>query len=99
VIAAEARRLAPVDSGTLRDSIGVAATAANGGGLAIGRGGVAVYVGPRGADAFYAHMVEFGTVDMAAHPFMRPAFDNVGREASRVIAETLGREIERAAKG
>ncbi len=27
-------------------------------------------------NAYYAHMVEFGTSKMAAHPFLRPAFEN-----------------------
>lgn len=49
-------------------------------------------------DAFYSHMVEFGTVKMAAKPFMRPAFDTKKDSAVSTIASTIQtRIIEEAA--
>lgn len=44
---------------------------------------VSVHRKGRGA-AWYAHMVEYGTVNMAARPFMRPAFE--ARKADAVEA-------------
>lgn len=70
-VAEEARRLAPVRSGTLRDSI-VVSTQLGG----YSTDARVVYVGPLtagGSDAFYAHFIEFGTVTMRAEPFMAPA--------------------------
>lgn len=56
------------------------------------------------------HWVEFGTGprvqkstgretgQMPAEPFMRPAFDTKNREALKVIGQTLGPEVEKAAQ-
>jgi HK97 gp10 family phage protein len=33
--------------------------------------------------AFYANMIEYGTIHMAAQPFMRPAFDNADDRSIR----------------
>ncbi|HZR23246.1 MAG TPA: HK97-gp10 family putative phage morphogenesis protein [Vicinamibacterales bacterium] len=46
--------------------------------------------------SYYAHMVEYGTVKMSAHPFMRPAFegqktplDSRMRAAQRATIDTV----------
>jgi len=57
--AEEARRLCPVDTGFLRSRIEVVDLGADGAGVR--------------DDAEYAPFVEFGTVKMAAQPFLRPA--------------------------
>lgn len=103
VIAEEARRLVPVRSGNLRDSIGVATGGLNYSALSLKKGGISVQVGPRQGrgephDGFYGHMVEFGTVNMAPQPFMRPAFDSMSGEAMQVIIEHLGGEFQRLAR-
>ena len=50
-------------------------------------------------DAFYAHMVEFGTVKMTARPFLRPAFEARKSAAVEAIRAYLARRIpEEAAK-
>lgn len=54
---------APVDTGRLRQSIGV---------QKIGQGHYRV-----GTNVQYAFLVEFGTRKMAAKPFLRPAFEKV----------------------
>lgn len=54
-----AKSRAPVDSGDLRDSIKADR-------LGVGEYEVA-------SDAFYAHMVEFGTTKAGAQPFLLPA--------------------------
>ena len=43
-------------------------------------------------------MNEFGTPDMPANPFMRPAFDSRGGRAAVTIRTELGKTIERRAK-
>lgn len=48
--------------------------------------------------AFWTKMVEFGTVKMAAQPFIRPAVDAEERETVRIIGEDLGKRLERTFK-
>jgi HK97 gp10 family phage protein len=45
-------------------------------------------------DAFYWRFIEFGTIKMAAKPFMRPAFDTTNKEAISVIKGKLTERIE-----
>lgn len=61
----EAIRLAPVDTGRLRQSIGV---------RRIGDGHYRV-----GTNVSYAPFVEFGTRHTRAQPFLRPALEKVRR--------------------
>lgn len=49
-------------------------------------------------DAFYWRFVEFGTAKMAAHPFMRPAFQARAGDALKAIRERLAKAIEKAAR-
>lgn len=46
----------------------------------------------------HAHMIEFGTVKMAAQPYMRPAWDSERHNALTIIKRELGAEIIMAAK-
>lgn len=46
----------------------------------------------------YAHLVEFGTENMPAEPFMRPALETAGPEAIARIMEMMARGIEREAR-
>lgn len=55
---------------------------------------VKIKKGKRTLDAFYWRFLEFGTVKMAAKPFMRPAFDTTSREAAEVIKGKLAERIE-----
>lgn len=48
-------------------------------------------------DAFYWRFIEFGTVKMAAKPFMRPAFDATSHEAVATITSKLADLIEKEA--
>lgn len=102
VIAEEARRLVPVRTGNLRESIGVATGGLNYSALSLSKAGISVEIGPRQGrdephDGFYGHMVEFGTFKMAPQPFMRPAFDTTVDEAMQVVIEHLGGEFHRLA--
>ncbi len=47
-------------------------------------------------DAFYGRFVEFGTVKMAARPFLRPAFDGGKEEAVTAMREQLAARIAKA---
>lgn len=51
----------------------------------------------RGQDAWYWRFIEFGTVKMAARPFLRPAFETTKAEQLKVLQERLKKAIERAA--
>lgn len=48
-------------------------------------------------DAFYWRFLEFGTVKMAAKPFMRPAFDATNHEATATITSKLAELIDKEA--
>ena len=54
-------------------------------------------------DAFYAHMVEFGTSKMSAQPFMRPALEEAGgyslKEYKAYAAKRIDKEIKKAKNG
>ena len=54
--------------------------------------------GNRSQDAYYWRWVEFGTVKMAARPFMRPAFEAqkeaAVQEIARVLAERIAQEAQ-----
>ena len=63
-----AKQLAPVDSGDLRNSIGVKKDTSSGYGIG--------YV--IGSDLEYAGMVELGTKNKGARPYLRPALRNKG---------------------
>jgi len=70
VVATDARRRVPVDSGKLKSSIRVTRLHGD------TRRNVRVYAGNRTkGGAYYAHMVECGTVKMRAKPFLRPALN------------------------
>lgn len=96
LIVDEAKRLAPYLTGTLRDSI--MAVDDRGGGLRLyGKlnGNVSIYIGPVGSvddgDVYYARFQEFGTRNMRAHPFMRPAIE-AKRDAARSLVLTRLRD-------
>jgi HK97 gp10 family phage protein len=58
-------------------------------GRGLSDGGMTVYVGPASPDGFYGHMIEFGTVNAPAYPFMRPAFDMAQGAALNAVTTVL----------
>jgi HK97 gp10 family phage protein len=103
IIVAEAKRLAPFATGTLRDSIMVTDDKQ---GLLYGKfnatgrsnsDGVSVYIGPVGSvddgDVYYARFQEFGTINMQAQPYMRPAIAAKRPEAERALVQLLARDV------
>jgi HK97 gp10 family phage protein len=106
-VVADMKRLVPVDTGALRDSIGWTWGNAPAGTLSIGkvRGreygkiSITIYAGTRDkslgdADAFYARFQEFGTVKMAASPFFYPAW----RANKSRVKSALSRAVKKAAR-
>lgn len=80
-----AKELAPVRTGTLRRSIAVED----------GPGELEVSIG---TDVEYAIFQEFGTVHMAARPFLRPALEQEGPAFGKELASILGNLMEAAAR-
>jgi HK97 gp10 family phage protein len=82
--------------GASRVAAGQAARAANKG--ARGRDTFSqVFVGPS-TDAWYGIFSEFGTVNHAAQPFMRPAFDEGAPKSLDRLTADLASEIDKAAQ-
>ncbi|WP_138436518.1 HK97-gp10 family putative phage morphogenesis protein [Marinobacter shengliensis] len=54
--------------------------------------------GNPGGDTFYWRFVEFGTENAPAHPFMRPAINQVANEPVDVFIKEYGKSIDRALK-
>lgn len=77
-----AKARAPVDTGRLRDSIHTARDA-DGAELV-------------GTEVEYARFVEFGTVNMAAEPFLRPAAAGAAGEVTQAVADVLAKGIAAA---
>lgn len=72
LIVQEARRIVPVRTGALRDSIGIAPGGEAG---SLGMSGVTIEAGED-----YAGYVEFGTSRMSARPYMRPALRKYAKD-------------------
>lgn len=85
-VAEDARRLAPVDEGELRDSIIVSDRVFGVNGNANRNG--AVYIGPFGAPVEHAWFVEVGTVKMRAQPYLTPAI----HENRELVFDILGKK-------
>jgi len=102
LIADEAQRLAPVDTGLLRDSIQVTDDLDARLYGKVNGGGFSVYVGPVGStedgDVFYARFIEFGTVLRPAEPFMRPAIAAKRPEAEALVLSRLRADLTELAK-
>jgi HK97 gp10 family phage protein len=101
-MAEKARSLAPKDSGDLAESIQISekrtkrVTRIN---RFDKNTGIEMAMGPvsGGGVLNYATFVEFGTIDTAPHPFLRPAWYRGKDDALEYVKANLGREIDRAA--
>jgi HK97 gp10 family phage protein len=97
-MADHAKSLAPVEDGTLRDSIRVGTTLTRrqkSMHTKLGPDDVEIFMGAGGLPQ--AHMMEFGTVDVTARPYMRPAWDRGKDDLLQRVADSLWVEIEKAA--
>jgi HK97 gp10 family phage protein len=86
-ITAAIRRYAPVKTGKLKRSVTSQAVRANGALLSR-------VIGFRSPGRFYSHLVEFGTIKSAPHPFIRPALDATVRTSLLEMGRALFRGIE-----
>lgn len=84
LIVQEAKTLVPVRTGFLRDSIHSIDPQETG----------KTVVGNVTADAHYAFFVEFGTVKMAAQPYLRPALDTTREAVRSIFASNLSVELK-----
>jgi HK97 gp10 family phage protein len=92
-----AASMAPREPGAPDIADNIVISAARGGKDAFGDAKAqAVNVGPA-KGFFYGHYQEWGTVYHAAHPFMRPAFDQNTMKALSILSTSLWREL--ASKG
>ena len=85
VIREAAKARVPVDEGELRDGLHVVMRT---------EGGQPVAKVATAKKTFWGHFIEFGTVKMAARPFLRPAADEKRGEVVRVVREKLWRGIQ-----
>lgn len=85
VIAKEAKQNVPVGTGDLKKSIKIVTGKSK-------KDGALIFVTTT-KDAFYSHMIEFGTSKMKAQPFLRPAFDSTQKEVMNAIGNKLGEGI------
>ena len=100
-IAAEARRLAPRRKeepenrkyGPLRKSIRKSASTPRGQNNYTAE----VKVGPSNR-AYYGRFLELGTSKMAAHPFLRPAFESKSQEALDIFRREMRERIEKKSR-
>lgn len=63
-----------------------------------GKSFVEVYAGAAAEVNDYAHLIEFGTSEIAPQPFARPAWEQTKAGALETVKRELGGEIERTAK-
>lgn len=84
VILQEMQSLTPVDKGDLLASEG----------MEVSGDTLEIYAGTD-----HALPVEFGTINMEAQPYMRPAVDTKSGEAVRVMAKEVERQIKDIANG
>ncbi len=91
-----------IETGSLRDSLitkkvpkGQSAVTSEHIVTVRGRGKPANKKGQKINRAPHAHLVEFGTVNMPAEPFLRPAFDNGKKEALDAMVDRLTAGITR----
>lgn len=96
-----AKRLAPVDQGELRDSIGWTWGKAPKGAITLGKvaeaslaGDLTITIFAGNSEAYYARFIEFGTQKMPAQPYFYPAY----RATKKRAKSRVRRSITKAAK-
>ncbi|WP_273690256.1 HK97-gp10 family putative phage morphogenesis protein [Ketogulonicigenium vulgare] len=91
-----------VDSGALRDSIGIGSTLNKSqrrqAKASKEKGAVTQYLGSGGKGARHSHLVEFGTVDQPARPFLRPAWDSGKDQYLKDLSTEMQKHITKALK-
>jgi HK97 gp10 family phage protein len=96
------KALAPKQSGLLRRSISIKIRTYKRSHMVMAvigpnRETKGIYNGEERRPIKYAHLVEFGTADIAGRPYFRPAFDSTKKESLRIYKIEVGRSIHRIA--
>ena len=60
--------------------------------------GVEIFIGASSPPGYHAHLIEFGTVQMAAQPFMRPAWDSTQQEVLASISDEVWKSLAKSAR-
>lgn len=104
-----AKRLVPVDSGALRDSIGWTWGEPPKGSITLAKSdpnaeAITIYAGSRDKslgdrDAFYVRWVEFGTVSQAAQPFFFPSFRALRKRVKSRNTRAVSKAFKKVAAG
>ena len=95
VILKEARLRVPVDDGVLKKSLRVVARRSRRHSYSLAS--VVTRQGKKWQaqrmDAWYAHIIEFGSKFHSARPFMRPALDTRAAEAIKAVGQMIAKKI------
>lgn len=103
-IVAFAKALCPVDSGALRDSIDWTWGDAPEGATVLGsvrpmkQGDERITIFAGSKSVIHASFVEFGTRQMAAHPFFYPAYRTVRRRVKGRVTRNVNAALKRGSK-
>lgn len=82
-VLARMEQFVPVRTGDLKSSLAIT----------MAEDGLTVMIGPVGKDAWRAHFVELGTVNMPAEPFILPAFDYERDNVTKKVGKQLRSSI------
>ena len=94
-----ARENVPVDQGDLRDSLAIATRLSKGQRQDSPRSkGAEIFIGPSWPKGAHGHLVEFGTSNTPAQPFLRTAWDSRGEQVLPKFGEEVWVELEKTAR-
>ena len=89
-IAKEMKHKVPVKNGTLKKSIGVVKRRQKDKSI------VMFTVAPRvKKGGWYAHFVEFGTKKMSPEPFIRPAYEEKGKDTINIAKQYMSKRLDK----
>lgn len=90
----EMKRLVPKDTRQTQRGIGISISVKSAGNV---EASIGVRRKAKGSPASTVHLIEKGTINQPAQPFMRPALDNKKDEVVKVFASDFGKEIAKVA--
>ncbi len=96
VISKQAKENAPKKSGALRKSIQIVARRSGDAVVSIVTRSGAKFI-KMGRGTAYAHIIEFGSKDRAATPFLRPALDSKAKDAIKAISTYIQKRLSKLA--
>ena len=98
VVAKNARKKVKKRSGLLAKAIRAGATRDGNGRVSVNPKVIGEYKGKRVRPSKYAHLVEFGTQEAEAHPFLRPALEESKQEAFAAVEKEAVRKFNQLAE-